>query len=86
MRSPRPQKGPVTDRGLEPGRYLTLICRPILENSILELVQGFSRSDRGVRLAILGHCDRNDEYHRWVLNAAGDEVVPFRRGVEYFPG
>jgi glycosyltransferase involved in cell wall biosynthesis len=68
-------KEPVTDRGLEPGRYLTLICRPIPENSILELVQGFSRSERGVRLAILGHYDRDDEYHRRVLNAASDEVV-----------
>jgi glycosyltransferase involved in cell wall biosynthesis len=66
---------PVTDRGLEPGRYLTLICRPILENSILELVQGFSRSERGVKLAILGRYDRDDEYHRRVLDAASDEVV-----------
>jgi glycosyltransferase involved in cell wall biosynthesis len=65
----------VTDLGLEPGRYLTLICRPILENSILELVQGFSRSERGVKLAILGRYDRDDEYHRRVLDAASDEVV-----------
>ncbi len=66
---------PVTDRGLEPGRYLTLICRPIRENSILELVQGFSRSERGVRLAILGNYNCEDEYHRRVLDAASDEVV-----------
>jgi glycosyltransferase involved in cell wall biosynthesis len=66
---------PVTNRGLEPGRYFTLICRPIPENSILELVQAFSRSKRGVRLAILGHYDRNDEYHRRVLDAASNEVV-----------
>jgi glycosyltransferase involved in cell wall biosynthesis len=54
---------------------LTLICRPIPENSILELVQGFSRCERGVRLAILGDYDRDDEYHRRVLNVASDEVV-----------
>ena len=66
---------PVTDRGLEPGQYLTLICRPIPENSVLELVQGFSRSERGVKLAILGDYDRSDEYHRLVLNAASDEVA-----------
>ncbi|MGO9104166.1 MAG: glycosyltransferase, partial [Mycobacterium sp.] len=66
---------PVADRGLEPGRYFTVICRAIPENSILELVQGFSRSERGVRLAIIGHYDRNDDYHRRVLNAASDEVV-----------
>lgn len=66
---------PVTDRGLEPGRYLTLICRPIPENSILELVQGFSRCERGVKLAVLGDYHRDDEYHNRVLNAASDEVV-----------
>ena len=66
---------PVADRGLEPGRYFTIICRAIPENSILELVQGFSRSERGVRLAIIGHYDRNDDYHRRVLNSASDEVV-----------
>jgi len=66
---------PVTDRGLEPGRYLTLICRPIPENNLLELVQGFSRSERGVKLAILGNYDPDDQYHRLVLNAASDEVV-----------
>ncbi len=66
---------PVTDRGLEPGRYLTLICRPIRENSILELVRGFSRSERGVKLAILGNYNRDDEYHRRVLDTASDEVV-----------
>lgn len=66
---------PVTDRGLEPGRYLTLICRPIPENSVLELVQGFSRCERGVRLAILGNYQREDEYHCRVLDAASDEVV-----------
>ena len=29
--------------GLTPGRYFTLIARPIPENSIAEIVQGFSR-------------------------------------------
>lgn len=66
---------PVTSRGLVPGEYLTLICRPIPENSIFELVEGFSRRDRGVKLAILGNYSRKDEYQRRVLDAAGDEVV-----------
>src|SRR5690606_30038169 len=43
---------PVLSRGLTPGRYLSLICRPIPENSILELVQGFSSERRGHQLAI----------------------------------
>jgi glycosyltransferase involved in cell wall biosynthesis len=67
---------PVTSRGLEPGRYLSLICRPIPENSILELVQGFSRRRRDQRLVILGNYDPlADDYHRAVMDAASDEVV-----------
>ena len=62
--------------GLEPGRYLTLICRPIPENSILELVQGFSAEARGVKLAVLGEYQPEvDPYHRQVVDAASDEVV-----------
>ena len=66
---------PVTDRGLTPGGYLTLICRPIPENSILELVTGFSARPRGVRLAILGdYTPETDDYHRAVVGAASSEV------------
>jgi glycosyltransferase involved in cell wall biosynthesis len=66
---------PVAGRDLEPGRYLTLICRPIPENSILELVQGFSAKRRDHQLVILGNYDRaGDPYHRAVIQAASDEV------------
>lgn len=62
--------------GLESERYLTLICRPVQENSILELVEGFSRAQRGVKLVILGSYDPNtDDYHRQVCAAASDEVL-----------
>lgn len=60
--------------GLVPSRYLTLVCRPIPENSILELVEGFSREPRGVRLAILGEYRADDKYHQAVRQAASDEV------------
>jgi len=67
---------PVQALGLEPGRYLTLICRPVQENSILELVEGFSRTERGVKLVILGNYDADvDDYHRQVLHAASHEVL-----------
>ena len=66
---------PVTSRGLTPGQYLTLICRPIPENSILELVTAFSREERGHQLAIFGTYDDNDPYSRSVREAASDEVV-----------
>ncbi len=67
---------PVTSRGLEPGGYLTLICRPVDENSILELVQGFSSKRRNHKLAVFGdYSPETNSYHRAVMDAASDEVV-----------
>lgn len=66
---------PVIERGLQPDKYLTLICRPVPENSILELVRGFSSERRGVDLVVLGdYSPEDDDYHRAVLAAAGPEV------------
>jgi glycosyltransferase involved in cell wall biosynthesis len=66
----------VVSRGLEPGRFLTLICRPIPENSIAELVKGFSGKPRGYKLAVLGeYTPDEDPYHRLVVESASDEVV-----------
>lgn len=67
---------PVEALGLEPKQYLTLIARPIPENSILELVEGFSAKKRGIQLAVLGSYDGDaDAYHRAVWEAASEEVV-----------
>jgi glycosyltransferase involved in cell wall biosynthesis len=61
--------------GLTPGRYLTLIARPIPENSILDIVRGFSIRQRGVSLVILGEYQPDmDPYHREVTRAASSEV------------
>jgi len=61
--------------GLTPGRYLTLIARPIPENSILEIVRGFSARRRGIDLVVLGgYRPESDPFHREVLDAASDEV------------
>lgn len=67
---------PLSIYGLEAGEYLTLICRPIPENTILELVQAFSVRPRGVKLAIFGtYTPETDDYHRQVVAAASDEVL-----------
>ncbi|GAB3920743.1 hypothetical protein GCM10011575_17510 [Microlunatus endophyticus] len=67
---------PVEQLGLVPGNYFTLICRPVQENSILEIVRAYSRRPRGVKLVILGNYDGDhDPYHRAVLDAAGAEIV-----------
>lgn len=60
--------------GLQPGRFLTVIARAEPENSILEVVQGFSSQPRGHQLAVLGHYDEDNAYHRAVKNAASAEV------------
>lgn len=65
----------VTALGLEPGRYLTVICRPIPENSILEIVDAYSRSHRGYQLVVLGSFASGDAYHREVRSIASDEVI-----------
>jgi len=69
-------KEPVIKRNLTPGGYMTLICRPIPENSILELVRGFSLEPRGVTLAVLGtYTPETDPYHAAVMQSASDEVL-----------
>ena len=61
---------------LVPGRYLTLIARAEPENSILEVVSGFSRKPRGITLVVLGNYDvEGNAYHRAVKNAASKEVL-----------
>lgn len=66
----------VSALGLEPGKYLTVIARAEPENSLLEIVTGFSSKARGLKLAVLGKYEpEKNAYHRAVLAAAGPEVV-----------
>lgn len=74
-RVPAAPLGPIEDLGLRSGQYYTLIARPEPENSVLEVVEGFSRRKRGLKLAVLGHFDRSHPYQRAVLDAASPEVV-----------
>jgi glycosyltransferase involved in cell wall biosynthesis len=60
--------------GLVPGRYLSLIARAEPENSVLEMVKGFSKRRRGVQLVVLGSYDPRYPYHAAVKQAASDEV------------
>lgn len=70
-----PPAAPVRALGLEPGEYSTVICRPIPENSLVEIVEAFSRRRRGHTLVVLGDFLADDAYHREVRDAASDEVV-----------
>lgn len=60
---------------LEPNQFLTLIARAEPENSILEVVKGFSAKPRGVKLVVLGNYDRSHAYQEAVLSSASDEVI-----------
>jgi glycosyltransferase involved in cell wall biosynthesis len=65
---------PLAAFGLERGRFLTLIARPEPENSVLEVVRGFSQRPRGLVLAVLGAYREGHPYHAAVRAAAGSEV------------
>lgn len=66
---------PLRSLGLEAGRYVTVIARPEPENSLLEIVKGFSCRPRGMKLAVLGKYEPDNRYHNAVLAAAGEEVL-----------
>ena len=61
--------------GLDPYSYALVVARPEPENSILEIVRGFSSKNRGCTLLILGdYHTENNKYHREVKTAASKEV------------
>ena len=66
---------PVHALGLKPNRFLTVIARPEPENSIFEIVQGFSAKPRGYQLAVLGNYDKDNSYHRSIKSVASSEVT-----------
>jgi glycosyltransferase involved in cell wall biosynthesis len=62
--------------GLRPKGYYLLIARPEPENSILEIVQAYSRRPRSMPLVILGkYSHEGTRYQQTVLQAAGPEIV-----------
>lgn len=68
-------KAPVTQLGLQPGRYWTVIARPEPENSLLEIVRAFSARERSVELVVLGRYEpATQPYHRAVMAAASAQV------------
>ena len=61
---------------LLPGDFSVVIARPEPENSFLDMVRAFSRKKRNHKLVVLGNFDtERNEYHRQVVEAAGDEVI-----------
>lgn len=67
--------GPVAAEGLTPGRYGIVVCRPIPENSVLEIVSAWSRRRRGMPLIVVGPYESEQPYSASVMAAASDEVL-----------
>ena len=66
----------IKKMGLEPGKYFVSIARPEPENSILELVKAFEAADlNDHKLVVLGKFSAENEFHRDVMDAAGENVV-----------
>ena len=62
--------------GLKAGNYFVVIARPVIENSIYEIVAAFSKQKRDVKLVVLGEFDFvNQPYHQKVKAIASEEVV-----------
>lgn len=66
---------PLRKLGLTPGKFVTLIARAEPENSILEVVQGFSKRKRNIRLVVLGNYSESHPYQKSVMDAASEEVM-----------
>lgn len=66
---------PLQAMRLLPGLFLTVIARAEPDNSLIEIVQGFSSKPRGLQLLVLGHYEAGNAYHCAVKAAASSEVV-----------
>jgi glycosyltransferase involved in cell wall biosynthesis len=55
--------------------YALVVARPEPENSILEIVEGFSSKQRNMKLVVLGDYDPTNSYHKSVLDSASNEVL-----------
>lgn len=66
---------PLAKYDVMPGRYASVICRPIPENTVLEIVEAWSERRRGMSLMVLGDFRSGDSYHAAVRSAASAEVI-----------
>ena len=66
---------PLAALGLSPQNYLVSIARIEPDNSILPMVQAFSRKPRGAKLVVLGTLETGNAYHAAIKAAASEEVL-----------
>ena len=67
---------PIVPLGLKSRQYLIVVARAEPENSLLEIIGGFSSKLRGLNLVVLGKYEPDkNSYHRAVMEAASPEVI-----------
>ncbi|WP_439594257.1 DUF1972 domain-containing protein [Microbacterium sp.] len=66
---------PLGEFALTAGEYGIVVCRPIPENSVLEIVTAWSAARRGMPLVVVGPYSQDDPYQAAVMTAASDEVL-----------
>ena len=66
----------VSPYALLPKKYALIIARQEPENSILEMVRGFSKVKRNFKLVVIGCLEpEENEYHKAILKCASEEVL-----------
>jgi len=70
------KKSFIESLGVKLNNYFVVIARPVVENSIYEIVAAFSKKERGSKLLVLGEFDfENVHYHKKIKNIASKEVL-----------
>ena len=59
----RPDRSRRPSSGWHPASYAMVVCRPIPENSVLEIVTAWSARRRGMPLLVVGPYGDDDPYH-----------------------
>ena len=71
---PDAESGEVTDRGLEPGRYILYVSRLEPENNAHVLIDAYARAEIDMPLVIVGGSAYDDSYERTLHDRAGNGV------------
>ena len=71
---PTPDAEPVMRRGLEPGKYLLVICRIEPENNVDKAIDAFQRVDTDMPLVVVGGTNYASEYARRIEQSASSSV------------
>ena len=72
----------LPELALEPGRFHLVVARFEPENHVLEIVEGYRRSDAALPLAVVGSAPYSAEYTKAIRDAAADDPrIRFLGGV-----